>query len=202
MLIRPHDAWTDGGQVAAYVRSVAFGQFAVNGPDGVPVVVPTQFVADETCAHVDFHLAKANPVFAALEATPRAVLTVAPDWAYIPGAWKAIGDEDPTRGIPTTYYSAVQLIGGVEVTDDPNAIAATLRLQLGDVEPDDGLVDPSEHAGQFRVIRGIRMTVTEIRAKAKYGGNVDDAHRAAIAERLAGRGGPGDQAAASRVPQD
>ena len=130
------------------------------------------------------------------------MLTVAPDWAYIPGAWKAIGDEDPTRGIPTTYYSAVQLIGEVEVTDDPEAIAATLRLQLGDVEPDGGLVDPAEHAGQFRVIRGIRMTVTEVRAKAKYGGNVDDAHRAAIAERLAARGGPGDQAAAARVPRD
>lgn len=202
MLIRPHDAWTDDARVAAYVRSIGFGQFAVNGADGVPVVVPTQFVVDETCAQVDFHLAKANPVFAALEANPRAVMTIAPDWAYIPGAWKAIGDEDPTRGIPTTYYSAVQLIGDVEVTDDPQAIAATLRVQLGDVEPDGGLVDPAEHAGQFRVIRGIRMTVTEVRAKAKYGGNVDDAHRAAIAERLAARGGPGDQAAASRVPRD
>ncbi len=202
MLIRPHDAWTSDAQVAAYVRAVGFGQFAVNGPGGVPVVVPTQFVADETCAVIDFHLAKANPVFAALDATPRAVLTVAPDWAYIPGGWKAIGDEDPTRGIPTTYYSAVQLIGDVAVTDDPEAIAATLRRQLADVEPDGGLVDPSEHAGQFRVIRGIRLTVTEIRAKAKYGGNVDDAHRAAIAQRLRARGGPGDQAAAGRVRRD
>ncbi len=201
MLIRPHDAWTDNEHVAAYVRSIGFGQFAVNGP-AVPIVVPTQFVVDDTCAQVDFHLAKANPVFAALEASPRAVLTVAPDWAYIPGAWKAIGDEDPSRGIPTTYYSAVQLIGDVTVTDDPEAIASTLRTQLADVEPDGGLVDPAEHAGQFRVIRGIRMTVTEVRAKAKYGGNVDDAHRAAIAERLAERGGPGDQAAAARVPRD
>ena len=31
--------------------------------------------------------------------------------AAVPAAWKAIGDEDPTLGIPTTYYAAVQLVG-------------------------------------------------------------------------------------------
>jgi len=32
-------------------------------------------------------------------------LSVAGDWAFIPGSWKAIGDEDPEYGIPTTYYA-------------------------------------------------------------------------------------------------
>ena len=31
------------------------------------------------------------------------VLSVAGDWAYIPPVWKAIADEDPRYGIPTTY---------------------------------------------------------------------------------------------------
>ena len=39
--------------------------------------------------------------------------------------------------------------------------------------------------------------MTEVRAKFKYGGNVDAAHRLAVAERLAERGGPGDAAARS-----
>ncbi|MDT4917075.1 MAG: transcriptional regulator, partial [Pseudonocardiales bacterium] len=43
--------------------------------------------------------------------------------------------------------------------------------------------------------RGIRLAVREVRAKFKYGGNVDDAHRAEVARRLAERGGPGDAAA-------
>jgi transcriptional regulator len=41
--------------------------------------------------------------------------------------------------------------------------------------------------------------VREVRAKFKYGGNVDDAHRAAVAEQLAGRDAPGDAAALAHV---
>lgn len=199
MLIRPHDAGTDEDQWRRFVHSQGFGHFVVGGAGEVPVVVPTQFVV--VGDHVHFHLAKANPVFDALAATPRGVLSVAGDWAYIPGAWKAIGDEDPSMGIPTTYYAAVQIIGAVEVVDDPEALAAILRDQLGDVEPPDGgLQDPSLHAGQFRVIRGIRLSIDDVRAKFKYGGNVDAEHRAAIVERLDDRAGPGDREAARRVP--
>ena len=201
MLIRPHDAGSDDDQWRDFVRTQGFGHLAVSGDGDVPVVVPTQFVLGDD--EVVLHLAKPNPVFAALESMPSAMLSVAGDWAYIPGSWKAIGDEDPSLGIPTTYYAAVQLIGSVTVTDDVEEIAEILRLQLGDVEPaDGGLQDPSVHAGQFRVIRGLRLQIDEVRAKFKYGGNVDDAHRAAIHDRLVERNGPGDAAAAARVPSD
>jgi len=127
-------------------------------------------------------------------------LSVAGDWAYIPGAWKAIGDEDPTMGIPTTYYGAVQLIGEVQVTDDPEQIAEILRTQLADVEPESGLQDPSVHLKQFKAIRGLRLTIDDVRAKFKFGGNADVEHRSAVAARLRDRNGPGDVAAAQRVP--
>lgn len=198
MLIRPHDAATDDSQWCDFVAGQGFGHLAVSGDGLVPVVVPTQFVlADDI---VLLHLAKANPIFEAIEATPHAVLSVAGDWAYIPGAWKAIGAEDPALGIPTTYYAAVQMIGRVEVIDEPNALAAILRRQLADVEPaDGGLADPDVHRSHFRVIRGLQLTIDEVRAKFKYGGNADAEHRAAVADRLRQRGAPGDTAAASRV---
>ena len=182
MLIRPHDAATSDEQWRSFVSQQGFGHFVVGGNAAVPVVVPTQFVLVED--QVVFHLAKPNPVFAALEATPRAILSVAGDWAYIPGAWKAIGDEDPSLGIPTTYYGAVQLIGDATVTDDGDEIAAILRTQLGDVEPGSDLADPAVHAKQFKAIRGLRLDVDEVRPKFKYGGNADRDHRAAAAERL------------------
>lgn len=197
MLIRPHDAVTDEDQSRAFVAAQGFGHLAVSATP-VPVVVPTQFVWVDD--QVVLHLAGPNPIFAALEANPNAVLSVAGDWSYIPGAWKAIGDEDPSLGIPTTYYAAVQLSGAVEVVADAAGIAEILRIQLGDVEPDGGLQDPSVHANSLRVIRGLRMSVTDVRAKFKYGGNADDAHREAVAERLRERGGPSDAIAASRVP--
>jgi transcriptional regulator len=50
-------------------------------------------------------------------ANPRAMLSVAGDWAFIPSEWKAIGGEDPALGIPTTYYAAVQLKGHAEIRD-------------------------------------------------------------------------------------
>jgi len=197
MLIRPHDASTDEMRWRSFVRQQGFGHFAVCGEGEVPVLVPTQFVVIEN--QVVFHLAKPNPVFAALDATPQAVLSVAGDWAYIPGAWKAVGDEDPTLGIPTTYYGAVQLSGAVTVTDEPDEIAAILRTQLADVEPEGGLQDPSVHTKQFKAIRGLRMEIDDVRAKFKYGGNADAEHRAAAAERLRARGGPSDLAVAERV---
>lgn len=198
MLIRPHDAGTDEKQWRDFAAKQGFGHFAVTGSGQVPVVVPTQFVL--TNDQVLFHLAKPNPVFEAIQATPHALLSIAGDWAYIPGAWKAIGDEDPTLGIPTTYYGAVQLSGPVEVTDHVDEIAAILRAQLADVEPDGGLQDPSVHEKKFKAIRGIRMSVADVRSKFKYGGNADAEHRQAAAERLRDRNGPGDQAAAERVP--
>lgn len=200
MLIRPHDLSDDEAQWRDFVTDQGFGHFVVAGDGEVPVVVPTQFVLLHD--RVVFHLAKPNPVFEALAVTPRAVLSVAGDWAYIPGAWKAIGDEDPSLGVPTTYYAAVQLTGEVAVTDDPDEIAAILRLQLDDVEPDGGLQDPSVHVKRFKAIRGLTLSITDVRAKFKYGGNADADHRAAAAERLRNRGGPGDHAAAARVTTD
>ena len=201
MLIRPHDAVAnDDARWRDFAVDQGFGHFVVSGGGAVPVVVPTQFTLLEN--EVQFHLAKPNPVFAALEATPSAVLSIAGDWAFIPGSWKAIGDEDPSAGIPTTYYGAVQLIGEVTVTDDVDEIASILRTQIADLDADGGLQDPLVHTKQFKAIRGIRMSLSEVRAKFKYGGNADAAHRQAVAERLRQRGGPADLAAADRVPLD
>ncbi len=48
---------------------------------------------------------------------------------------------------------------------------------------------------QLPRIRGLRLDVQQVRAKAKYGGNKTPEHRARIAERLAERDGPMDRQA-------
>ncbi len=167
----------------------------------LPVVVPTQYVLAGTPdqPEVRLHLAKANPVFSALDESPACLLSLAGDWAFIPSSWKAIGDEDPSRGIPTTYYTAVQLLCRAELVDDEAGKASILRDQLATFEPEMDHVDPAEHARQLPAIRGLRLTVDEVRAKFKYGGNVDEAHRSAVAEHLAARRQPGDEAARRQV---
>jgi transcriptional regulator len=199
VLIHPWDAGSSEQEWTDFVRGQGFGHLVAAGRGrDVPVVVPTQF----TLADADtvlLHLARPNPLWRALDENPTVLLSVAGDWAYVPAAWKAIGDEDPARGVPTTYYAAVQLIADAAVVDDDEGKAAILRAQLADTEPGSGAIDPIEHGRTLNGIRGLRLTVRDVRAKFKYGGNVDDAHRAAVAARLAERAGPGDAAARSRI---
>ena len=199
MYIAPVDAGIDEEEWRAFVASQGFGHLVAGGRDrDVPVVVPTQFVLDGD--EVLLHLVARNPVFAAIEEQPRVVMSVAGDWAFIPSTWKAIGEEDPRLGIPTTYYGAVQLVGTASRVDDPAGVAEILRLQLARLEPGVDVADPeAEHLERLRTIRGLRVHVEQVRAKFKYGGNVDAEHRLAVVERLRRRGGSGDTAAAGHT---
>jgi transcriptional regulator len=203
MFIAPVDATRGEDEWRSFVESHPFGHLVVpGGPDrDLPVVVPTQFVLEGDT--VWLHLVRANPVFGALAENPHVLLSVADDWAFIPSWWKAIGDEDPALGIPTTYYGAVQLAGTATVYDErtaPGSVAAILRRQLATLQPGVAVADPGEsHAAQLLGILGISFTVEQVSAKFKYGGNVDELHRLAVVERLQERGALGDDAAAAHV---
>jgi transcriptional regulator len=203
MYIAPVDATSGEDEWRFFVASHPFGHLVAPGGPGrdVPVVVPTQFVLEDSTVWV--HLVRANPVFGALGENPRVLLSVADDWAFIPSSWKAVGDEDPALGIPTTYYGAVQLTGTATVHDErtaPGSVAAILRRQLSVFQPDVDVADPGEsHATRLLGILGIEISVEQVTAKFKYGGNVDEIHRRAVVEHLRRRGGPGDDSAAAHV---
>jgi len=182
-----------------FVESHAFGHLIAAGVGrAVPVVAPTQFVLDGD--RILLHLAGPNPVFDALAEQPRVVLSVAGDWAYIPSTWKATVDEDPALGIPTTYYAAVQIEGVATVETEPSAVAAVLRTQLAALQPDVPIADPElAHPTRLRAIRAITISMDAVRAKFKYGGNVDRDHRQAVIEKLRSRNDPGDHAAADHT---
>jgi transcriptional regulator len=199
VLIHPWDEGRAEAEWVDFVRAQGFGHLVAAGRGrDVPVVVPTQF-AVVSPDDVVLHLARPNPIWAALAENPAVVLSVAGDWSYIPTHWKAIGAEDPRFGVPTTYYAAVQLIAGATVIDDEPGKAAILRTQLAVTEPAGGAADPIEHGRRLAGIRGLRLAVRDVRAKFKYGGNVDGEHRAAVAAHLAARDGPGDAAALSHL---
>ena len=180
----------------AFVDSQRFGHMIAAGAGReYPVVAPTQFVLEGDEAIM--HFAAPNPVLAALGENPRAVMSVAGDWAFVPSAWKAIDGEDPMLGIPTTYYAAVQLRGRAQLAASAAETAAVLRRQLAALQPDVPVADPEEaHPAKLNGIRAVTLHVEDVVAKFKYGGNVDESHRHAVIERLRGRGGPGDEAAA------
>ena len=199
MLVHPWDAPLDDEEWRGWLLRHDFGQLIAPG-DGrdLPVVVPTHFLYDGTTT-VRLHLAKPNPVWAALRERPRALLTVVGDWAYVPSDWQAAPGTPRELGIPTSYYATVQLSCDVEVVDDPEATAAILRAQLEHFEPAGGYLEPDAAHEHYRrrlpAIRGLVLTVTGVRAKFKYGGNKEPAHREELAEHLAERNGPADAAA-------
>jgi len=198
VLVHPWDAPVDQDEIWDFVRSHGFGHLIAPGRGReLPVVVPTQFLVVDAdgAPGVILHLARPNPVWAALEESPTVLLSVAGDWAYVPSAWKAVGEEDPALGIPTTYYAAAQIAGDATIVDDEEGKLDILRAQLTAYEPELSHADPAVHTRRLSGIRGIRIAVREVAGKFKYGGNVDDEHRRAVADRLVERAGPGDAAA-------
>jgi transcriptional regulator len=198
MLIHRHDAPLDDAEWRAFLREHDFGELIAPGAGrDLPVVVPAHFLWDGD-KEVVLHLARPNPIWEALAERPRALLSVFGAYTFIPGHWNQ--DE---YGVPTSYYAAVQLACDVEVVDDPERVAEILERQLGHFQPE-GKHAPVT-AGEDRYgkllpnIRGIRLAVTDVRAKLKFGSNRTVAHRQAIAEKLAERGAPLDLEARDHV---
>ena len=203
MLIHPWDEATRE-EWHGVLATADFGQLVTAGHvDGYPVVVPTHFLYDGD-ATVLLHLARPNPVWRALEADPHVVLALTGDYAYVEAAWNADPGTDPAYGVPTSYYTAVQLLCRAEVVDDPDEKAAILAAQLGHFEPADSTrVTPSTEIEsdrrQLPGIRGLRLGIEAVRAKMKYGGNKTAEHRRDIAGHLADRQAPMDAAALSHL---
>ena len=188
MLIHRHDEPLSDAEWREFLKTHDFGDFIVPGAPtrDLPVVVPTHFIWDGDKT-VLLHLARANPVWEAIAERPRALLSVFGAYAYVPGHWNQ--DE---YGVPTSYYAAVQLACDVESIDDDAALAKILDRQLAHFQPEGkhAPVEPGEnkYAKQFGAIRGLRLTVTDVRAKFKFGGNRTQQHRDVVANNLGERG--------------
>ena len=143
-------------------------------------------------------------VWRALAERPRALLTVVADYVYVPAAINTDAGDDPSLGVPTSYYAAVQAEVDVEIVDDPVAKAAILARQIGHFEPEGSTrvtpgVDVESDRRLMPGIRGMRLTIIGVNAKFKFGGNKTQEHRAEIAAALQSRGGPMDASAARYV---
>lgn len=203
MLIHPWDAATRE-EWQQLLRYVDFGQVIAAGRgDDYPVVVPTHFVYDGA-DQIWFHLARPNPVWKAIEANPRIVFALIADYTYVEAAWNADAGVLPEHGVPTSYYTAVQLRGAAEIIDDPDRMRELLTVQLARFEPaDSGRVPPTADVESDRRllpgIRGVHLTIESVQAKMKYGGNKPREQREAIAEHLAERDAPMDAAARAHL---
>jgi transcriptional regulator len=205
MLIHPWDAPASDSEWQDWLAVHDFGQLTVNGPAGEPPFVqPLHFAYDSargTCGlgEAVTHLARPNPLWDALRAGPRVTLSVVDDYTFVPGPWHAPEGGPSEHGTPTSFYAAVLLHCTAHIVDDPQAKADLLRRQVGHFQPAGGtapVVPGQEPFGRMLAgIRAIRLDVTDVRAKFKYGGNKPEKMRRRVMDLLAERGGPHDAAA-------
>ncbi len=200
MLIHPWDAPRDDTEWQSWLAGRDFGQLAVNGPAGEPPFVqPLHFVYDPDRGEALTHLARPNPLWPALEAAPEVVLSVVDDYVFVPGPWQAPPDGPAEHGTPTSFYAAVQLRCRAHIVDDPTAKATLLNRQVEHFQPEGGsaraTAGEAPYGRLLPGIRGLRLEVTGVRAKFKYGGRRPTEVRDRIATELAARNAPGDAAA-------
>jgi len=201
MLVHPWDSPVDAAEWQEWLAATErFGMLVVNNvdPAHAPLVVPTHFTL--AGSEVLLHLARPNPVWPHLEAAAEVRVVLAGDHAYIPGYWRAAGDAPAEDGVPTSYYSAVQLVGRPTVVDDPAGKAEILTAQLGDLQPEGRhavvAADAGPYARMLPGIRGIRLAVQRVEAKFKYDDQKPVEHRERVSSALDGRGRGRDPAAA------
>lgn len=200
MLIHPLDAPGDDGEWQRWLAVHDFGQLAVNGrPGEPPFVQPLHFAYDPERGEAITHLARPNPLWGALEADGDVLLSVVDDYTFIPGPWQAEPDGPPEHGVPTSFYAAVQLRCRARIVDDPAEKAALLNHQVGHFQPEGGsaraAAGEAPYGRLLSGIRGLRLEVTDVRAKFKYAGKRGTEVQDRIATALAARGGPRDGAA-------
>ena len=200
MLIHPWDATRDDAEWQRWLDEHDFGQLAVNGlPGEPPYVQPLHFAYDAERGEAVTHLARPNPLWAALEANPDVLLSVVDDYVYVPGPWQAPPGAPPEHGTPTSFYAAVQLRCRAHVVDDPAEKAALLNLQVGHFQPEGGTasvaVDEAPFARFLAGIRGLRLEVVDVRPKFKYASHKPQEVQDRAVAGLAARGGPRDAAA-------
>ncbi|MBS2936973.1 FMN-binding negative transcriptional regulator [Nocardioides sp. J2M5] len=191
MLIHPWDATVNDDEWRSWLADGReFGQLIARGMEEWPVVVPTHFLLEGQ--RVVLHLARPNPVWKALEADPRAVLSIIDDYAYIPTTWRAPADTPPEQGVPTSYYGAVQLHCAATIIDDPAEKADVLRRQLAALQPAGDYAQVDVVDGPYsRMLSGIRalaLDIVNVKAKFKVDDHKPAEHRLAVAARLQQRG--------------
>ncbi|MEU1176798.1 FMN-binding negative transcriptional regulator [Streptomyces sp. NPDC005820] len=192
MFIQPWDTALDDAEWQTWIADGHdFGLLSVNGlPGHAPIVVPTHFTVDGSTLLI--HPARPNPVWKTIEVDPNVAFTVTGDYAFIPGPWRAKPGIPPTDGVPTSYYAAVQFTCQATIIDDPEDKAELLRQQMAHFQPDGDHapveVDQPPYGRMLPGIRGLRLDITEVRAKFKYDDHKPVGQRADTARRLTERG--------------
>lgn len=207
MYVPPSFRMTEQPDAVALMKANPFAALVSHDAEGLTAThLPTVTRQDGEALVIECHLARPNPHWRRLAASPRTealMIFSGPD-AYIRPGWypsKAEGG----KAVPTWNYAIVHAYGRVDIIQDG---AWVLRHVTELSEQQESPYDrpwktadaPAQYiAGLLRGIVGVRFSVTRIEAKAKMGQNRDTSDALGAADGLAARGERRDLAVSSMM---
>jgi transcriptional regulator len=170
----------------ALIRSRVFGLLISNGAEGL-VVNSVPFVLDTAASRLGtlkVHLARANPQWRDLEASPDTLIVFQGHDHYITPSWYETKRETG-KVVPTWNYTMVQAKGRAKVMDDTwlaQQIEELTRALEQRREAPWAVGDaPADFiAMQRRAIVGVEIEILDIRGKWKTSQNRNAADRAGV----------------------
>lgn len=181
---------TDEVALAAIVAARGFAMIAVAG-QGAPLIAQAPVLLDGR--RLRFHLARSNPVTAALRDGAAAVAVVPGADAYISPDWYGIDDQ-----VPTWNYQSVEAEGPVTALDEAGLtgllddLSARFEARLAPKPPwTRAKMTPGRFEAMLPAIVGFEMTARRLEGVSKLSQNKPAAAIGQAAAALAERPDPG-----------
>ena len=179
-----HFNWDDTAQIQEFVKQYPLA-LTVAVTDRKPVMAHIPFIlsnADDNWV-LTSHFYKHNPLAEAIQDNPQVTVVFSIPGAYISPQWY----HRPGQ-VPTWNYVAVHFEGQAQLIDDRESNEAILFQMIEAFNPEDlqGYRDLDEWVrdGMLPEILGLKITVTDIDAKAKLSQNKSEKDRQNIAQML------------------
>ncbi|MGR3323005.1 MAG: FMN-binding negative transcriptional regulator [Pseudooceanicola sp.] len=192
--MHPNRAFRDMGDALNldFARRQGFGMLTVANGAEVPLVSHVPFLVSEDGTLAELHLARPNPIVAALAEPRPARLAVTGPHGYVSPDWYGIDDQ-----VPTWNYVAVHLTGTLELAET-EGLQDLLDRQSAEFETRlDGKApwrsDKMTEGLMQRMMRAIvplRLRIADIDGTWKLSQNKPDAVRLAAADGVEAAGDP------------
>jgi transcriptional regulator len=194
MYVPKHFDVSDPEAIADFIAANSFGTL-VTMEAGRPFATHIPFLHDRERGLLLAHVARANPAWQHVGATPDVLVMFLGPHGYVSPTWYA-----EAGGVPTWNYTAVHVYGHATAIDDAAATARHVeRLaahnERGNAQP----WVPSYDARMLGGIVGLEIRIAEIQGKFKMSQNRTARDRERVAARFAAAGTDNGRALARLV---
>ncbi|HUQ51413.1 MAG TPA: FMN-binding negative transcriptional regulator [Gammaproteobacteria bacterium] len=190
MYIPKHFEQTDERALWEFVDAHAFGTL-LTVTDGEPFASHLPFLVDPDQRVLHCHVARANPQWQAIAASPRVLAIFAGPHGYVSPTWYA----EP--GVPTWNYAVVHARGEARTLDDAehtrrHVEALAAKFERGRAAP----WVPDYDVRRLKGIVGVEIRVDKLEGKFKLSQNRSAADRERVVAELTSTGRDNDAALA------